>query len=71
MMPVRVLVTEGDLQLELTRDEVEGFETHIFSLKKVGKKKEFKAFKKLLDEYCQKRKATLEQETKKVIRIKL
>jgi hypothetical protein len=52
-------------------DEVEGFETHIFSLKKIGKKKEFNAFKKLLDEYCQKRKKQLEQETKKVIRIRV
>ena len=52
-------------------DEVAGFETHIFSLKKVGKKKEFNAFKKLLEEYCRKRKEQLEQETKKVVRIKL
>ena len=52
-------------------DEEPGFEKHIFSLKKVGKKKEFNAFKKLLEEYCQKRKEQLEQETKKVVRIRL
>jgi hypothetical protein len=52
-------------------DEVPGFEKHIFSLKKVGKKKEFNAFKKLLEEYCLKRKEQLEKEAKKVVRIKL
>jgi hypothetical protein len=52
-------------------DEVDGFENHIFSLKKVGKKKEFNAFKKLLDEYCQKRKTQLEKETQKVVRFKI
>jgi len=52
-------------------DEVAGFETHIFSLKKVGKKKEFNAFKKLLEEYCQKRKEQLEKETRKVIHFKI
>jgi hypothetical protein len=52
-------------------DEVAGFETYIFSLKKVGKKKEFNAFKKLLEEYCKKRKEQLEKETQKVVRIKL
>jgi len=31
-----------------------GFETHIFSLKKVGKKKEFNKFRKLLNEYINK-----------------
>jgi hypothetical protein len=52
-------------------DEINGLETHIFTLKKVGKKKEFNAFKKLLDEYCKKRKEQLEREARKVIRIKL
>jgi hypothetical protein len=46
-------------------DEVNGLETHIFTLKKVGKKKEFNAFKKLLDEYCEKRKEQLQKEPKK------
>jgi hypothetical protein len=52
-------------------EEVKGLETHVFSLKKVGKKKEFKEFKKLLEEYCQKRKQQLENETKKVVRFKI
>jgi hypothetical protein len=52
-------------------DEPEGFETHVFSLKKVGKKKEFNAFKKQLDEYCKKRREQLNRETKKVVRFKL
>jgi hypothetical protein len=52
-------------------EEVKGLETHIFSLKKVGTKKEFKAFKKLLEEHCQKRKEQLEKETKKVVRFKV
>jgi hypothetical protein len=52
-------------------EEVKGLETHVFSLKKVGKKKEFKEFKKLLEEYCQKRKQQLEDETKKVVRFKI
>ncbi len=52
-------------------DKMDCFETHVFTLKRVGKKKEFEAFKKLLDEYCQKRKEQLQQETKKVVRFKL
>jgi hypothetical protein len=52
-------------------EEVKGLETHVFRLKKVGKKKEFKEFKKLLEEYCQKRKQQLEDETKKVVRFKI
>jgi hypothetical protein len=52
-------------------DEVTGLETHIFTLKKVGKKKEFKKFKKLLDEYALKRKEQLQKESQKVVRIKL
>jgi hypothetical protein len=45
--------------------KVEGVETYIFSLKRVGKKKEFRAFKKLVDEHCQKRREQLEAKTKK------
>jgi hypothetical protein len=52
-------------------DEEKGFETHVFSLKKVGKKKEFNKFRKLLDEYCKKRKEQLDQETRKVVKFKL
>ena len=52
-------------------DEVAGFETHVFRLKKVGKKKEFNAFKKLLDEYCKKRKEQLEKDARKVVRFKI
>ncbi len=55
-------------------DEVErvhGFETHVFSLLDVGRKKEFKEFKKLLDEYCAKRKEQLKADTKRVIRFKI
>jgi hypothetical protein len=52
-------------------EEPVGYETHVFSLKRVGKKKEFNHFKKLLDEYIQKRKEQLEQETKKVVRFKI
>jgi hypothetical protein len=37
-------------------EEAAGFETHVFSLKKVGKKKEFNKFKKLLDKYINKNK---------------
>ena len=52
-------------------DQENGLETHIFTLKKVGKKKEFEAFKKLLDEYCQKRKQQLQKDAQKVVRFKL
>src|SRR5476649_2687646 len=40
MMPVRVLVAEGDLQLELTRDEVEGFEPERELLQKTAQNEE-------------------------------
>jgi hypothetical protein len=53
------------------QDEVEGYETHVFSLKNVGKKKEFKEFKKLLDEYSRKRREQYEAETRKVIKFKI
>jgi|YelNatPaOPRAMG01_1025707.scaffolds.fasta_scaffold79473_2 hypothetical protein len=52
-------------------DEVKGYETHIFSLKKVGKKKEFDKFKKLLEEYIKKRNEQLKKETQKVIKFKI
>lgn len=54
-----------------SRDEVKGFETHVFSLKKVGKKKEFNAFKRLLEEYIQKRNEQLKKEAQKVIKFKI
>lgn len=37
-------------------EEAAGFETHVFSLKKVGKKKEFNKFKKLLNQYINRNK---------------
>lgn len=52
-------------------DEKEGFETYVFTLKKVGKKKQFKAFKKLVDEHIQKRKEELAKETRKTVRFQL
>lgn len=52
-------------------DDVQGYETHIFSLKKVGKRKEFNQFKKLLEEYIQKRNEQLKKETQKVIKFKM
>jgi hypothetical protein len=52
-------------------DQPAGLDTYVFSLKKVGKKKEFNQFKKLVDEYCKKRKETLEKETRKVFRFKI
>jgi hypothetical protein len=47
-------------------EEVKGYETHVFTLKKVGKKKEFKAFRKLVEEFVQRRKKELDEETRKV-----
>ena len=52
-------------------DEVKGFETFIFKLKKVGKKKEFNEFKKQLEEYIKKRNEQLQNEAKKVVRFKI
>ncbi len=52
-------------------DDIQGYETHIFSLKKIGKKKEFNNFKKLLEEYIQKRNEQLKKETQKVIKFKM
>ena len=52
-------------------DEVQGYETHVFKLRKVGKKKEFNKFKKLLEEYIQKRNEQLKNEAKKVVRFKI
>ncbi len=37
-------------------EEPAGIETHVFSLKKVGKKKEFNKFKRLFDQYIDKNK---------------
>ncbi len=53
------------------QDEVQGYETHVFTLKKVGKKKEFNEFKKLLDEYIRRRREQLEAETKKVVKFRI
>jgi hypothetical protein len=52
-------------------DEVKGFETYIFKLKRVGKKKEFNEFKKKVDEYIKKRNEQLQQEAKKVVRFRI
>ncbi len=52
-------------------DDVKGYETHVFKLKKVGKKKDFEKFKKLLDEYIQKRNEQLKNEAKKVVHFKI
>lgn len=52
-------------------DEVPGYETYIFRLKRVGKRKEFKKFKKLLEEYIQKRSEQLTKEAQKVIKFKI
>jgi hypothetical protein len=47
-------------------ETIDGFETHVFTLKQVGKKKEFNRFKKLVEDYCKKRKEELDKMTKKV-----
>jgi hypothetical protein len=52
-------------------DEVEGFETYYFKLKNVGKKKQFKNFKKLVEDFCAKRKEQFEKETTKVARLRV
>lgn len=52
-------------------EKVKGLETHVFKLKRVGKKKQFNDFKKLIEEYCQKRKDELAKETQKVVRFKV
>ncbi len=52
-------------------DEVIGYETHVFKLKKVGKKKEFNKFKKELEEYIQLRNEQLKKEAQKVIKFKI
>ena len=51
--------------------EVEGFETYYFRLKRVGKKKQFEAFKKRVEDFCAKRKEEYEKETKKLVRFKI
>ncbi len=52
-------------------EKVEGYETHIFKLKHVGKKKDFDNFKKLLDEHIKKRKEELSLRAKKAVRFKI
>ncbi len=52
-------------------DEVLGYETYIFKLKRVGKKKEFNKFKKQLEEYIQLRNEQLKKEAQKVIKFKI
>jgi predicted HTH domain antitoxin len=52
-------------------EDVEGYETHVFSLKRVGRKKEFRAFKKLLEEHIQKRNEQLKKEAQKSIKFKI
>ena len=52
-------------------DTVDGLETHVFSLKKVGKKKDFEAFKKLVEEHCRKRREEFEKAKKKTIHFKI
>lgn len=54
-----------------TLDEPKGFETHVFTLRRIGKKKDFDAFKKLVDEYCQRRRKEMEKNQKKVVRFKV
>ena len=73
---VRVsLIDVTDLEFEKAPikkvDKVEGFETYFFRLKKVGKKKQFKTFKKQVEEFCAKRKEQYEKETSKIARLKV
>jgi hypothetical protein len=69
------LIDLGDMWFEKAPiekvDDVEGFETYFFRLKKVGKKKQFKAFKKLVEEFCAKRKEQYEKETSKIARLRV
>lgn len=52
-------------------DDAPGYDTHIFRLKRVGKRKEFNKFKKLLEEYIKKRNEQLAKETQKVVKFKI
>lgn len=52
-------------------DKNERFETHVFSLKHVGRKKDFDKFKKLLDEHIKKRKEDLSVKAKKTVRFRI
>jgi predicted RNA-binding protein with RPS1 domain len=52
-------------------DEVPGYETNVFRLKRVRKKKEFNKFKALIEEYINKRNQQLKEETKKVVKFKI
>ena len=47
-------------------EKIDGFETHVFTLKQVGKKKEFNHFKKLVEDYCKKRQEELSKKTKEI-----
>jgi predicted RNA-binding protein with RPS1 domain len=49
-------------------DEVPGYETNVFRLKRVRKKKEFNKFKALIEEYINKRNQQLKEEIKKVVK---
>ncbi len=51
--------------------EVEGFETYYFRLKRIGKKKQFEAFKKQVEDFCARRKEEYEKETKKPVRLRV
>ncbi len=52
-------------------DEVAGYETHVFKLRRVGKKKEFDKFKKELEEYIRLRNEQLKKEAQKVIKFQI
>jgi hypothetical protein len=52
-------------------EDSKDFQTFYFRLKDVGKKKQFKAFKKLVEEYCTKRIKEYEEETSKVARLRV
>lgn len=52
-------------------DDVPGYDTHIFRLKRVGKRKDFNKFKKLLEEYIKKRNEQLAKEAQKVVKFRI
>lgn len=52
-------------------DEVPGYDTHIFRLKRIGKRKDFNKFKKLLEEYIKKRNEQLTKERQKVVKFRI
>jgi hypothetical protein len=69
------LIDVGDLWFEKAPVkqvcDSKDFETFYFRLKDVSRKKQFKAFKKLVEEYCAKRIKEYEKETSKVARLKI